>query len=152
DAAGNQVIFNLGTGATAMAGGTLAIGATTTVRFRVTVNPDTPDKTVVINQGSAQFTGQTTGFALSSDSNRVGVAVAAQADPALLKQVSNANPNVGELITYTLTLANLGPDTATGVFVQDHLPAGVSYVSYSASQGVYNNATGFWDVGTLEAR
>ena len=149
NAAGNLVVFRLGTGANASSGGKLAIGATTTVSFRVTVNPGTPDKTVIINQGVATFTGQTTGFALLADSNQVAFAVDAQADLQLLKQVSKAAPNVGDTITYTLTLGNLGPDTATGVFVQDQLPAGVSFVSANASQGVYDNATGFWNVGTL---
>jgi uncharacterized repeat protein (TIGR01451 family) len=149
DAAGNQVVYRLGAGANAATGGTLAIGASTTVRFRVTVNAGTPDQTVIVNQGVANFNGKTTGFALSADSNQVGFAVNSQADLQLLKQVSKANPNVGDTITYTLTLGNLGPATATGVFVKDLLPVEVRYVSSNASQGVYNNATGFWDVGTL---
>ena len=37
-AAGNQVVFRLGTGANATTGGTLAIGASTTIQFQVRVN------------------------------------------------------------------------------------------------------------------
>jgi uncharacterized repeat protein (TIGR01451 family) len=43
---------------------------------------------------------------------------------------------VGERITYTITVANDGPHTATGVVVTDPLPLDrVSFVSASASQG-----------------
>ena len=47
-----------------------------------------------------------------------------QADLALAKTVSNPTPNVGDTITYTVTLTNNGPDAATSVQVTDLLPAG----------------------------
>src|SRR5262249_39570487 len=58
-------------------------------------------------------------------------------------------PNVGDMITYTVTLSNNGPDPATNVTVQDTLPAGVAFVSATPSQGTYNSATGVWAVGTV---
>src|SRR5262249_21379869 len=45
-----------------------------------------------------------------------------QADLALSKTVDDTTPNVGDTITFTVTLANLGPDAATNVTVQDLLP------------------------------
>jgi M6 family metalloprotease-like protein/uncharacterized repeat protein (TIGR01451 family) len=42
---------------------------------------------------------------------------------------------VGSTLTYTITVANLGPSPATGVTVTNTLPAGLSYVSSSSSQG-----------------
>ena len=38
-----------------------------------------------------------------------------QADLAVTKTVSNPTPNVGDTITFTVTLTNTGPDAATGV-------------------------------------
>jgi uncharacterized repeat protein (TIGR01451 family) len=72
-----------------------------------------------------------------------------QADLAVGKQVSNPTPNVGQTITYTVTVANNGPNTATNVALQDVLPAGVSYQSSSATEGSYNPATSTWTVGSV---
>ena len=38
---------------------------------------------------------------------------------------------------------------ATGVVVQDALPAGLVYVSDDPSSGTYNEATGLWEIGLL---
>ena len=42
---------------------------------------------------------------------------------------------VGSRLTYTLTVRNLGPDTATNVRVADALPAATDFVSVATSQG-----------------
>ena len=60
----------------------------------------------------------------------------------MTKTVSNPTPNVGDPITFTVTLTNQGPDAATGVQVTDLLPAGLSFVSANPSQGSYNSGTG----------
>src|SRR5262249_59193584 len=52
-----------------------------------------------------------------------------RADLLVGKSVSNPTPNVGDRITYTITLTNSGPDPATNVTVQDTLPAGGARVS-----------------------
>ena len=76
-----------------------------------------------------------------------------QADLSLAKTISNPTPNVGDTITYTITLTNSGPDIATNVAtnvqVLDALPAGLSFVSATPSQGSYNPTTGLWNVGTV---
>ena len=74
-----------------------------------------------------------------------------QADLAVGKTVSDPTPNVGDLITYTITVSNAGPDAATGVTVQDTLPAGLTFQSSTASQGSYDPGTGVWTVGTVAA-
>ncbi len=71
------------------------------------------------------------------------------ADLTLQKTVDNATPREGDTITYTLVLTNNGPSEATGVVVSDSLPVGVTFVSSIASQGSYDDGSGFWTVGTV---
>ena len=67
------------------------------------------------------------------------------ADLSLSNTASTSTPAVGANFTYTLTVTNSGPSSASGVVVFDSLPAGVSYVSDNGS-GAYNSATGLWTI------
>ena len=55
----------------------------------------------------------------------------------------------GETILYTVTVANLGEVEATGVTIDDFLPAGVQYVSDSASAGSYDQVTDIWTINSI---
>src|SRR5262249_12271835 len=74
---------------------------------------------------------------------------ALEADLSVAKTVSNPTPNVGDTITYTVTVTDDGPNNATGVVLQDVLPAGMNLVSATPSQGAYDPATGVWTIGGL---
>lgn len=77
---------------------------------------------------------------------------ASQIDLSLTKIVNNATPNVGDTITFTITAANGGPSNATGVVVNDALPAGLTFVSATASgTTTYNSGTGVWTIGNLNS-
>ncbi len=71
-----------------------------------------------------------------------------EADLELDKDVDNARPNVGDDVTFTITLTNDGPDTATNVEVSEIWPAGLNYVS-DDGDGTHDPGTGIWDVGSL---
>jgi len=71
------------------------------------------------------------------------------ADLGVAKTVDNAAPAEGGTVTYTVTVTNAGPSTATVVQLSDALPAGVTFVSAIPGQGTYNGTTGDWFVGTL---
>src|SRR5262249_37781244 len=71
------------------------------------------------------------------------------ADLVVTKVVDDPTPNVGDIVTFVVTVADAGPDTATGVQLTDLLPAGLTFVASTPSQGTYNATTGLWDVGTL---
>ncbi len=72
-----------------------------------------------------------------------------QADLALTKTTSDPTPNVGDTVTFTVTLSDNGPDAATDAQVTDLLPSGLSFVSDTPSQGTYDPSTGLWAVGTV---
>jgi uncharacterized repeat protein (TIGR01451 family) len=57
------------------------------------------------------------------------------ADLKLTKVADSKNVRIGENITYTITLTNLGPDTATGVVFGDAVPDPLNLVSFTCSQG-----------------
>lgn len=70
-------------------------------------------------------------------------------DLALSMAVSTMTPLEGQTFSYTLTLNNLGPNSTNSIQVTDNLPAGLTFVLYSASQGTFTAAVGRWNVGTL---
>jgi uncharacterized repeat protein (TIGR01451 family) len=65
----NQIVFRLGTGATATTGGTLNPNSTTTIKFQVKITGTTPGGTVISNQATVNIVGQTLGttFTILSD-------------------------------------------------------------------------------------
>jgi uncharacterized repeat protein (TIGR01451 family) len=72
-------------------------------------------------------------------------------DLSLTKTVSPAGPYTpNQQITYTITVTNAaGFAQATGVSVRDVLPAGVTFVSATPSQGSFDSVSGNWTVGSL---
>jgi large repetitive protein len=67
----------------------------------------------------------------------------------LTKTVNLATPNVGQEVTFRITVNNAGPSNATGVQVSDVLPAGISFVRSNTVNGSYNSTTGVWNVGAI---
>lgn len=71
-------------------------------------------------------------------------------DLGILKEVSNAVPQVGESVIFTIKVTNHSPSvTATGVEVTDLLDPVFQYQVSSASQGTFSSGTGIWAVGSL---
>src|SRR5262249_30415820 len=124
--------------------GTLANGAQATLTLRAQViSPAAKTNTASISHRDQldPNTGNNTASATETP------------QPAVLqlsKTVSDAPPNVGDTITFTITLTDKGPDPATGVRVSDLVPAGLAVLSSNPSQGTYTPATGVWAVGTVD--
>ena len=72
------------------------------------------------------------------------------ADLSVEKTVSDSTPDDNQQITYTVTVHNAGPDTATNVVVSDVLPGGLSYVSDDGA-GAYDHTStsGDWSIDSL---
>lgn len=69
------------------------------------------------------------------------------ADLEIEKQIINEGVNE---VTFLLTVTNLNEYfTSENVVVNDLLPAGYTFVNATATQGVYDENTGIWNIGTL---
>nr|ARK11340.1 hypothetical protein A6C57_14000 [Fibrella sp. ES10-3-2-2] len=89
----------------------------------------------------------------------LGLAVGAYAQTAgvnlkLEKTISNAAPALGEVVTYTVAVTNMGSATATSVVVSESMTPGLStYLSSTASVGGFTfstaSSTGSWTVGSV---
>ena len=61
----------------------------------------------------------------------------------------------GDTVTYLITIENRTlqgdslPLDATGVIVNDDLPAGLTYLSAASTLGTYDSVTGDWNIGFL---
>ena len=62
-------------------------------------------------------------------------------DLSIAKVVSNNTPNIGDTITFTLTVNNAGPDVATNATVSDVVLSGFTYVPGSITGGTSSSDT-----------
>ncbi|MCE1189345.1 MAG: choice-of-anchor A family protein [Ignavibacteria bacterium] len=117
-------------------------------------SPKTQGNNTSVDSDADPSTGKTACTAIAAGENIINVdcgmyeTASTYADLSISKVADKPNPQNGDLVTYTITLKNNGPNNATGVTVSDVLPAGLDYVSSSPS-GVYNVQTGVWTVGSL---
>jgi uncharacterized repeat protein (TIGR01451 family)/gliding motility-associated-like protein len=111
----------------------------TTITLRVFLRSTGPG---VIWAGNPQSAG---------DAAVIGISLDSPVDLSIVKTQSSATPAIGSNTTFTLTASNLGNNNATGVTVNDLLPAGYTFVSATPSIGTYNSVTGVWTVGNLTA-
>ncbi|WP_237744919.1 DUF7507 domain-containing protein [Kribbella catacumbae] len=122
------VRFRVGTGANVTNGGRLTTNASTTVRFRVTVDQAAAG-TAIVNTGFLDYRGETLNKPFSYETPPVSTPVAESADVSITKTASPEPVAAGQNFTYTLTIGNTGPSAARDVEVTDTLPDGVELVS-----------------------
>ena len=129
--------------------------------FSITPVPVLPEVTGNFEQGV--WTGQITVPGLAAGmSLRAGdeeehwgrgndFSVAAHNDLTVTVTDSPDPVTLGQDLTYAITVANSGPESATGVVVSNSLPGRVSFVSALATQGACTNAGGavIGDLGTI---
>jgi uncharacterized repeat protein (TIGR01451 family) len=119
-------------------------GSSGTVSFQSKVNADVIGSPLICNTASAGV-----GDCPSEPTDTVCVN-SLGADLDLRKVVDDHSPCESGVVTYMVTVSNPSATTsATGINVTDVLPAGLTYISSSTSQGAYNSFTGLWNVGNL---
>ena len=142
-------IYTAGTGHWAVP--SLAPGATTQLQLRGRVDSATGQTNTAEVTAADQFDNDSTpanNLAAEDDQDSVSFQIAT-ADLSISKTVSNATPDVGENVTFTVVVSNAGPHAATGITVRDQLPAGVNLVSQTPTTGTYDTGTGIWQIPTL---
>ncbi|MCE7698052.1 MAG: DUF11 domain-containing protein [Methanobacterium paludis] len=65
-----------------------------------------------------------------------------------LSQTSTTPANVGDNVSYVVTVNNEGPDTATNTIITDIVPSGLTNVTVTPSAGT-NYVNGVWTIPTL---
>ncbi len=108
------------------------VGAVTNVASRIASSPADPNAINDVDRATVQI-------------------VPRQADVSVTKTASPSRVVVGDLVTYTMTVFNSGPDDVPAAFLSlvDIEPTGLALVSVDASQGTFNTTTLVWDIGAL---
>lgn len=97
------------------------------------------------NNWAPQNSGTNTGDAIS-----IGISVL-ESDLSVTKTVNNSTPDTADNVVFTIIATNNGASNNTNVVVNDLLPSGYSFVSYTATTGSYSSSTGKWTIGALAA-
>jgi uncharacterized repeat protein (TIGR01451 family)/gliding motility-associated-like protein len=71
-------------------------------------------------------------------------------DLEVTKVVNEVRPVVGDEVTFTIEVANIGNVTATNVIISEQIPSGYVFVSAIATAGTYSEFDGEWIVGQLD--
>ena len=131
--------------------GNVASGATATLEITATVNsPVAQTNSAEITAADQYDPDSTPNNGGTEDDSASSTITTQQTDLSLTLTASTLVPNVGDNVTFTLTLSNSGPDAASSVLVNAPLPAGLTFVS-AAPSAAYNSSNGLWTAGTLAA-
>ncbi|WP_189457542.1 T9SS type B sorting domain-containing protein, partial [Aquimarina muelleri] len=128
--------------------GNLLSGASTTLDIIVTIDSGTSGNTInnvitfVMDQNDPNLTNND----LEED-----IVIGNDADLEITKTVNDSAPTEGDTITYTITVRNNGEAQTTNLLINDLLPSGLTYVSNASNVGTYDNITGNWTIGNLNA-
>jgi uncharacterized repeat protein (TIGR01451 family) len=110
-----------------------AVGDTVDIVIKVAVAPDVVPGTILVNEAVVSSA------TADPDNNDVRASVSTTASgSADLSVTKTASPNpvtAGNPLSYTISVRNAGPSTATGVQVTDTIPAGTTFVSGQDGNG-----------------
>ncbi len=146
--ASRTVVARLGTGANAASGGQISIGASTTVRFRVTVDPPATTGTVVSNQAALAFDAAQSGQSFTARSD--GDAATPGEQPTVVTTVSTGVALSGSVYSDAdHDAVRAAGEAGTGVSTWVKLvPSGGSGATAVAAA---DPATGAWTLGVVGA-
>jgi uncharacterized repeat protein (TIGR01451 family) len=121
-----------GTGTVTCTNSSFGPGAMNSFTMVVNVNPGTPGGTIITNMANILGTTFDPNTANNSRSTMTTVAALGQPDLTINKTVDPSGQVMsGDVLTYTITVQNIGTAPATGVVVLDPVPADTTYVGGS---------------------
>ncbi|MCI2229005.1 gliding motility-associated C-terminal domain-containing protein [Polaribacter sp. MSW13] len=92
-----------------------------------------------------------TGGCFNSNSAEQIVQISTCSDLTIKKEVDFIEPNVGDIITFTIEVENSALSVFTNLEISEVLTNGFIYVSSNATLGSYDATNGIWDIPTLGA-
>lgn len=142
-------LYNQGTGQWNV--GNMAIGEVRTLVINAQVaNASLPlTNTAEVTASTTPDPDSTPGDGTGDDFATVTPVGRALVDLSLTKTVSPGAVNVGQNVTFTITLTNSGPDNSLGAVVTDYLPAGYAFVSATPATGLFFPGPNTWGVFSL---
>jgi uncharacterized repeat protein (TIGR01451 family) len=126
----------------------VALAVSTAATLHITATVETTDPVTNTAQVSASSLVDTNP---ANDKASVTVSAPRSADVAVTMMASPSVAHVGDPVTYTITLTNHGGDVAYSLHINDSFPSfsTLTATSSTASAGVFNAATGLWNVPSL---
>jgi uncharacterized repeat protein (TIGR01451 family) len=127
---------------------------TTSVITSTTIQPTTTTSVITSTTTSVQPTTTTVPSTTTSVSTTT---IPQEADLLVSLGVNKTLVRLGDLLTYTITVKNFGPNTATKVVVNDVLPANTTFYEAQSNKGNFTtppkgqNGTVTWYVGDMAA-
>ena len=122
--------------------GDLDVGETVSLEI-ITKVVKTGNFTNVVN-----VTGKEYDYNPSNNKANKSVRVYPSIDLEISKKVSNTAPNYNDLVKWSITVKNNGPDKANSIEISDILPNGLEFIRYNATKGFYTD--GIWKFCCLE--
>ena len=140
--------FDLATNTLTWDIGTLTVGGSVTLNITVRINgTGSIDNFANISNVNEINIGNN-----STDGDDSNIDVLATINLTITKVINTSSANMGDLLTYTITVTNHGPDMATGLVVIDELDPRLIYQSAFGDRVYEYNATThtvIWHIGDL---
>jgi uncharacterized repeat protein (TIGR01451 family) len=108
------------------------IGAGNTATINIVVHPF---KVSQIDRASASTTDPEASYANNSDTDTLALPAVSVANLEVTLSDRPDPLSVGDVLTYTADIHNIGDDAATDVYIQDYLPPGVRFLDAFTSAG-----------------
>jgi len=127
--------------------GTLAAGESRNITINGTVPSNIIKDTII--QNNASGTSSTPGTVTPSQT--VTTIVDTIFEVVLTKIVDNLRPDVGDIVTFTVTAHNNGPSDALNIQIQDIMPSDFTDILITPSKGTYDAGTGIWTLNLISS-